>query len=137
MSFGNFSQEDSQPMAEINTTPLVDVMLVLLVVFMVTMPLITHSIPLDLPQSSTKTETLEQKEPMRISVNDKGEFYIGATQMSQEQLNAALKAAATKDKNTIVAIAADKRVEYKYVAQLLGMTQEAGLSRVGFVTEAE
>ncbi len=137
MSFGNFSQEDSQPMAEINTTPLVDVMLVLLVVFMVTMPLITHSIPLDLPQSSSKTETLEQKEPMRISVNDKGEFYIGATQMSQEQLNAALKAAATKDKNTIVAIAADKRVEYKYVAQLLGMTQEAGLSRVGFVTEAE
>ena len=137
MSFGNFSQEDSQPMAEINTTPLVDVMLVLLVVFMVTMPLITHSIPLDLPQSSNKTETLEQKEPMRISVNDKGEFYIGATQMSQEQLNAALKATATKDKNTIVAIAADKRVEYKYVAQLLGMTQEAGLSRVGFVTEAE
>ncbi len=138
MSFGNFNQEDTQqPMAEINTTPLVDVMLVLLVVFMVTMPLITHSIPLDLPQSANKTETLEQKEPMRISVNSKGEYYMGATQMSQEQLKTTLKAAANQDKNTVVAIAADKSVEYKYVAQLLGMTQDAGLSKVGFVTEAE
>ena len=137
MSFGNFNQEDTQPMAEINTTPLVDVMLVLLVVFMVTMPLITHSIPLDLPQSSNKTETLEQKEPMRISVSSKGEFYIGSTPMTQEQLKSALKAAATEDKNAVVAIAADKSVEYKYVAQLLSITQESGISKVGFVTEAE
>ncbi len=61
MSFRNFNQEDSQPMAEINSTPLVDVMLVLLVMFMVTMPLITHSIPLDLPQSSNKEKSTGTK----------------------------------------------------------------------------
>ncbi len=138
MAFGNFNQDDdNQPMAEINTTPLVDVMLVLLVVFMVTMPLITHSIPLNLPQSSNKTNTPEQKEPMRISIDDKGTFYMGADELTGEALAALFKTAAKNNQNTVVAIAADKKVEYKYVAEVLSLAQAAGLSKVGFVTEAE
>ncbi len=137
MSFGNFNQDDNQPMAEINTTPLVDVMLVLLVVFMVTMPLITHSIPLNLPQSSNKVESLVEQEPMRVSVDAQGGFYMGADKLTPQALATIFQASAKKNRETVVAIAADKTVEYKYVAQVLTLAQEAGLSKVGFVTEAE
>ncbi|WP_434777284.1 ExbD/TolR family protein [Neisseria sp. Ec49-e6-T10] len=137
MAFGNFNQDENQPMAEINTTPLVDVMLVLLVVFMVTMPLITHSIPLNLPESSNKIDITEQKEPMRVSIDEKGDFFIGDKQISENELKTTFQNAFKTDKDTIVAIAADKQVEYKYVAKMLSLAQEAGLKKVGFVTEAQ
>ena len=137
MSFGNFDQNDDQPMAEINTTPLVDVMLVLLVVFMVTMPLITHSIPLNLPESSNKIEKIEEKEPLRVSINEKGEYFIGEKQLSIQELENTFKNTSKTDKNTVVAIAADKKVDYEYVAKMLSLAQGAGLSKVGFVTEAD
>ena len=137
MSFGQFNQDDNQPMAEINTTPLVDVMLVLLVVFMVTMPLITHSIPLNLPQSSSKIESPTLQEPIRVSINTQGDFYMGADKLTPQALAIIFQTAAKKNRETVVAIAADKKVEHRYVAQMLILAQEAGLSKVGFVTEAE
>lgn len=136
MSFGNFDQDENQPMAEINTTPLVDVMLVLLIVFMVTMPIITHSIPLNLPESNTQVAQTEQKEPMRISINAQGQFYSGSEQLTPEALAALFNSAAKKDKATVIALAADKEVEHKYVIQALSLAQEAGLSKVGFITES-
>lgn len=137
MSFGNFNQDENQPMAEINTTPLVDVMLVLLIVFMVTMPIITHSIPLNLPESNTKVEQPENKEPVRISINEQGQFFSGTEQLAPEALATLFNSVAKKDKTTVIALAADKKVEHKYVIQALSLAQEAGLSKIGFVTESD
>ena len=79
MAFGNFDREDdNQPMAEINVTPLVDVMLVLLIVFMITMPVLTHSIPLELPVSTNNTPTtpVPQNKLVRLAVNVNGDYFL-------------------------------------------------------------
>ncbi len=137
MSFGNFNHDQQQPMLEINVTPLVDVMLVLLIVFMVTMPLITHSIPLNLPESNNKVAKIpEEKEPVRIAINKQGEFYLGDKKVSEQELSAVFQRTFKNDKNTIISIAADKTVSHEYVVKMLTLAQTAGLTKVGFVTEA-
>ena len=139
MSFGNFNNDDSHPpMQEINVTPLVDVMLVLLIVFMVTMPLITHSIPLNLPEVNSKAvDTQEEKKPVRVAINEQGTFYLGDKKVSEQELGAVFQRTFQSDRNTIISIAADKTVSYKYVVKMLTLAQTAGLTKVGFVTEAD
>lgn len=137
MAFGEFNPHDSDTMAEINITPLVDVMLVLLIVFMVTMPVLTHSIPLNLPTASNEEPISETKEPIRISVDKSGAYFLKETEQSPAELKAFLTETASKGDDTILAISADKEVPYEYVADLLGIAQESGLSKIGFVTEAE
>lgn len=137
MAFGEFNPHDSDTMAEINITPLVDVMLVLLIVFMVTMPVLTHSIPLNLPTASNEEPISETKEPIRISVDKSGAYFLKETEQNPAELKAFLTETASKGDDTILAISADKEVPYEYVADLLGIAQESGLSKIGFVTEAE
>ncbi|MBP6115236.1 MAG: biopolymer transporter ExbD [Neisseriaceae bacterium] len=137
MAFGEFDRHDSETMAEINITPLVDVMLVLLIVFMVTMPVLTHSIPLNLPTASEEQPIAETKEPIRISVDKSGAYFLKEAETSQDELRVFLAEAAKDNDDAILAISADKEVPYEYVADLLGMAQESGLSKIGFVTEAE
>lgn len=137
MAFGEFNQHDSDTMAEINITPLVDVMLVLLIVFMVTMPVLTHSIPLNLPTASNEQPVAETKEPIRISVDKSGTYFLKEAEKSQEELKVLLAETAKTNEDAILAISADKEVPYEYVADLLGIAQESGLSKIGFVTEAE
>ena len=134
MAFGQINQDAQAPMAEINVTPLVDVMLVLLIVFMVTMPVLTHSIPLQLPTASTQRQK-EVADPLRLQISQAGEFYLGEHKQTAAQLRLALQAAVRARPDTVLAIAADKNVPYAHVAEALSAAQQAGLSKVGFVTE--
>ncbi|MCS4534162.1 ExbD/TolR family protein [Neisseria montereyensis] len=139
MAFGSMNSGEDSPMADINVTPLVDVMLVLLIVFMITMPVLTHSIPLQLPTASEDApETVQPKDPLRLTISAEGAYMIGAestTERSLEEITAELKQAKAENEELIVAIAADKTVEYDFVAQALQAAREAGVSKIGFVTE--
>ncbi|PSJ79357.1 ExbD/TolR family protein [Neisseria iguanae] len=143
MAFGSMnSGDDDAPMSDINVTPLVDVMLVLLIVFMITMPVLTHSIPLELPTASEQAakKHAQPKEPLRVTIGADGAYYIGADSANKitiEEVKARLKEAKTANEDTIVAIAADKAVEYDYVNKALGAVQESGISKIGFVTETK
>lgn len=139
MSFGSMNDGgNDSPMAEINVTPLVDVMLVLLIVFMVTMPVLTHSIPLNLPTAVEKQQEQpkdQPKEPLRLSITATGEYYIAEEQVSPEMLAQRLKTALAQDPEVILAIAADKTSEHEALTKVLTAAQDAGLTKVGFVTE--
>lgn len=141
MAFGSMNSGEDSPMADINVTPLVDVMLVLLIVFMITMPVLTHSIPLQLPTASenVKQET-QPKEPLRLTIDADGAYLLGAestTKLTLEEVTAQLKQAKADNEGTILAIAADKSVEYDFVAQALHSAREAGIGKVGFITETK
>ena len=139
MAFGSMNSGEDAPMSDINVTPLVDVMLVLLIVFMITMPVLTHSIPLQLPTASERAKQQEQpKDPLRLSIDADGAYYLGADsadKQSLDELGARLRAAQAQNPDTILAIAADKKVPYDFVAKALIAAREAGVSKVGFVTE--
>ena len=141
MAFGSMNSGDDAPMSDINVTPLVDVMLVLLIVFMITMPVLTHSIPLELPTASEKAakeDKQQPKDPLRLSIDASGAYVVGGDSDNKVDLatvTAKLKEAKAKNEDVIVAIAADKAVEYDYVNQALQAAREAGISKIGFVTE--
>ena len=136
MAFGRLERDPgARPMSDINMTPLIDVMLVLLVIFMITAPLMTTSLKLDLP----KTEGARPSDAalfLAVAINEHGQLFVGDEAVSAEQLLQRARAAAQRDPATEVQLRADGRVPYGRVAELIGLVQEAGLSRVGFVTEA-
>ncbi len=125
-------------MAEINVTPMVDVMLVLLIIFMVSAPLLTVGVPIDLPQ--TQAKTLDQdKEPLTVSVNVKGEVYLQNSEVPLEELVAKLKAV-TEARNGMderIYVRGDKQVDYGTVMKVMGRLSSAGFRRVALVTEVE
>jgi biopolymer transport protein ExbD/biopolymer transport protein TolR len=136
MAFGRLERDvGSRPMSDINMTPLIDVMLVLLVIFMITAPLMTTSLKLDLP----KTEGARPSDAplfIALSIDAQGRMFVGDESVTAEQLLQRARDAARRDPMTEVQLRADSRVPYGRVAELIGLVQEAGLSRVGFVTEA-
>src|SRR5262245_39841748 len=124
-------------MAEINVTPMVDVMLVLLIIFMVSAPLLTVGVPVDLPQ--TRAKTLDQdKEPLTVSVTPKG-VYLQNTEIPVEELVPKLKAIteARGGSDERIFVRGDKAVEYGTVMKVMGRLSEAGFRRVALVTELE
>lgn len=137
MAFGPMNSEgDDAPMSEINVTPLVDVMLVLLIVFMITMPVLTHTIPIALPTASQKAEpAAEPKDPLRLTIDKEGTYYLGETSATPAQLADTFAKAKAADAEVILAIDADKDTAYDAVAQALNLAKDAGLAKVGFVTE--
>ncbi len=125
-------------MSEINVTPFVDVMLVLLIIFMVSAPLLTVGVPIDLPQSQAKS--LDQdREPLTISVNDKGEVYLQNSQITVEELVPKLKAITEARGGTEerVYVRGDRKVDYGTVMRVMGRLSAAGFRRVALVTEVE
>ena len=125
-------------MAEINVTPMVDVMLVLLIIFMVSAPLLTVGVPLDLPQ--TQAKSLDQdKEPLTVSVNVKGQVYLQNTEISVEELVPKLKAIteARGGADERIFVRGDKQVDYGTVMRVMGRISAAGFRRVALVTEIE
>ncbi|HVV78999.1 MAG TPA: protein TolR [Pseudolabrys sp.] len=125
-------------MSEINVTPMVDVMLVLLIIFMVSAPLLTVGVPIDLPQSQAKS--LDQdKEPLTISVNDKGQVYLQNSEIKVDELVDKLKAVADARGGTEarVYVRGDKKVDYGTMMQVMGRLSGAGFHRVALVTEFE
>lgn len=133
---GNFEREELQaPLSEINMTPLVDVMLVLLVIFLVTAPMLSSSINLNLPSESAAQIT-EQK-TLTISVNRGGEYFLDDQRVSANELEKKLQAAAKNNPKQPIHLRADVDVSYGKVSHILAMSQRFGLSNIGFITEAK
>ena len=126
-------------MSEINVTPMVDVMLVLLIIFMVAAPLLTVGVPIDLPQ--TKAKSLDQdREPLIVSLNEKGEVYLGGeakTNVTLDDLVPKLKAIAKNGAEERVYVRGDKRLDYGTVMRVMGRLSEAGFRHVALITETE
>jgi biopolymer transport protein TolR len=125
-------------MAEINVTPMVDVMLVLLIIFMVSAPLLTVGVPIDLPQ--TQAKSLDQdKEPLAVSVDDKGKIFLQNTEITVDELVAKLKAIAEarNGMDERIFIRGDRKVDYGTVMKVMARLSAAGFRRVAMVTEVE
>src|SRR5262245_4141043 len=135
MAFGRLERRASaQPMSDINMTPLIDVMLVLLVIFMITAPLMTSSLKLDLPRAEGAKPT-DAQQFVTLAIDPQGRFFWGDEQVSIATLRLRVREAAVRNPTTEVQLRADKSVTYGRVAELIGVVQEGGLSRVRFVTE--
>jgi biopolymer transport protein ExbD/biopolymer transport protein TolR len=135
MSFGRLERSAAQrPMGDINMTPLIDVMLVLMVIFMITAPLMSSSQKLDLPKAEGATPS-EAPNVLILAIDAKGPLYAGDEALPRDALLQRARDAARRDPLTEVQLRADSAVPYGRVADLIGLVQDAGLSRIGFVTE--
>ncbi|RZL92174.1 MAG: biopolymer transporter ExbD [Variovorax sp.] len=124
-----------RPLSDINVTPLVDVMLVLLVIFIITAPLMASSIKLDLPRTDAGQPN-DAPKFVSLVVDAAGKVYLDDQPVTPEELAARLAAAAAKSRDTEVQLRADQTVPYGKVVELMGIANKAGLSRIGFVTDA-
>ena len=123
-----------QPMSEINVTPFVDVMLVLLIVFMVTAPLLTVGVPVDLPK--TKAQSISDSvEPLVVSINGEGEIYIQDTTVELKNLIARLSAITENKADTRIYVRGDRTIDYGRVMEVMGRINNAGFTRVALITE--
>ncbi|MBZ0138709.1 MAG: protein TolR [Pseudorhodoplanes sp.] len=137
-AFGKRRHRRRPVMAEINVTPMVDVMLVLLIIFMVSAPLLTVGVPIDLPQ--TQAKSLDQdKEPLAISVDDKGKVFLQNSEIALDELVPKLKAVADARGgfDERIYVRGDKKVDYGTVMRVMGRLSAAGFKRVALVTEVE
>ncbi|KRW62103.1 ExbD/TolR family protein [Pseudomonas sp. TTU2014-080ASC] len=129
-----FSTQDSdEVLSEINVTPLVDVMLVLLVVFIVTAPLLTNSIPINLPKTEAVAPA-DQKDPLVVSIDSEGQFFINKDQIQPEQLESSLINAKASDAEIKVQLQADDQVGYGVVAKAMASIERAGITKLAVIT---
>ena len=131
---GEVGEDRYQPLAEINVTPMVDVMLVLLVIFMVTAPLLTVGVPLDLPKTRAAALT-EPKPPIILSLNRSGVLYIGDQEVEPGDLAARLSGLAAEDPSRIVYVRGDRTISYAQLMEVLGIVNGAGFAKVSLVAE--
>ena len=135
MAFGRLERtRGAQPMSDINMTPLIDVMLVLLVIFMITAPLMTSSLKLDLPKADG-AQPNDTPQFISVALDPQGTLYFGEEALEPAAFAARVTEAARKNPKTEVQLRADKGVPYGRVAEVIGVVQKAGLNRIGFVTE--
>ncbi|MCZ8292134.1 MAG: ExbD/TolR family protein [Hylemonella sp.] len=133
MAFGTQDDTD-EVMNEINMTPLVDVMLVLLIIFIITVPVMKHAVNVDLPQATSQREEVKP-ETLRLSVDAAGAYYLNGNAVSEEALPALLQAEGARTPQPELHINGDKAVRYERVAQAMAMAHQAGLRKIGFVSE--
>jgi len=126
-----------RPMAEINVTPFVDVMLVLLIVFMVAAPLLTAGVPVDLPQSDAKPIQDEDNKPIEITVNAQGEIYIGETPVKRERLIPLLAAMTESQADRRIYIRGDQSISYGDIIEIIGAINGAGFTKVALISEGK
>lgn len=137
MAFGRLERSaQAQPMSEINVTPLVDVMLVLLVIFMLTAPLLTSAIRLDLPQAEG-LQSGEAPQSVTVAMDAKGQVFFNDQPVDAAALAQQFDATARRNRETEVQLRVDEAVPYGQVVVLMGAAQKAGLSRIGFVAQAQ
>jgi biopolymer transport protein ExbD len=137
MAFGGFDTREGpmRPMAEINTTPFVDVMLVLLVIFIITAPLLTHAIRLDLPSAQAPVSA-EKPETITLSIDAQEKLYWNDAPVADAQaLRERLQQAATRSPQPELHLRADQQVRYQRIAEVMSAAQQAGVTRIGFVTD--
>ena len=135
MTMGSFNAQAHQmPTAEINMTPLVDVMLVLLIIFIITAPLMTHQVPVDLPRASS-TPTPEKPMTLQVSITGDNQIFIGSEPVDRGTLETQFRTAVTKDANIELHLKADRLTRYETVAETMSAARRAGISKIGFVTQ--
>lgn len=135
MSFGKFSEgRSAEPMSEINVTPMVDVMLVLLVIFIITAPLFTHAIKLDLPQAQSAPAP-EKAETISLSIDSRGTIFWNNNAIEPTELADRLKATAQKKPLPELQLRADREARYETIAVVMSAAQSSGLTKIGFVTD--
>ncbi len=125
-----------RPMSEINVTPFVDVMLVLLIIFMVTAPMMQQGIDIDLPETTTQALRI-QDEPLVLSVDSKGKYFLGRSEVVPEELTEKLQAIFDGRDSKEIFLRADENVAYRHVVQALAAARLAGATKLGMVTEPE
>jgi len=135
MAFGSFDRDGgARPMAEINMVPLIDVMLVLLVIFIITAPLLTHAVKIDLPQAAS-APNLAKRDHVQLAVDAAGRLFWNGEPVSRAVLTERLAAAGKLDPQPEVHIHADQAARYQWVAETLADAARAGLTRIGFVSD--
>ena len=128
------SNSGGGPMAEINVTPLVDVMLVLLILFMITAPLMTHKIRIDLPQANPNTVETTPPEPIDLAVKESGDLFWNDEPINEAMLSAQLRVAAQKNPQPELQIRAEKTTQYQLIATVMANAKSAGMVKIGFIT---
>lgn len=134
MAFGGGLDDEPDVMNEINMTPLVDVMLVLLIIFIITVPVLTHSVKVDLPRADNTPNELKP-ETVNLAVNADGHIYWNEAQVTMEELELRLATEASKQPQPEIHIRGDKTVDYEHVIKTMAAVQRAGILKLGFVTE--
>lgn len=135
MAFGGFTRNSGQqPMAEINMIPLIDVMLVLLVIFIITAPLLTHAVKIDLPRASSHVNVVE-RENIHLSIDAAGSVYWNGEEVSQGEWREHMADSARLDPQPELHIRADGDLAYKQVVRVMSDAAQAGLIRIGFITD--
>jgi len=129
-----FNRSSKEPMSEINVTPFVDVMLVLLVIFMVTAPLLTVGVQVDLPESSADSLS-EDQEPLTLSINSKGEVFIQEYQVEFEKIVPKILAISNNRTDTRIYVRGDRSINYGRVLEIMGMLSGAGFSKLALISE--
>ncbi len=133
MAFGTQDDTD-EVMNEINMTPMVDVMLVLLIIFIITVPVMKHAVNIDLPKATNVPQDAKP-ETIRLSVDAAGDYFWNENKVTDDALLLQLKAASTQNPQPELHIRGDKAVRYERVAQLMAAAQQAGIRKIGFITE--
>ncbi|MBT0778113.1 ExbD/TolR family protein [Paracoccus sp. pheM1] len=126
----------SQPMAEINVTPFVDVMLVLLIIFMVAAPLLTVGVPLELPKTAAPAVPAEPEEPLSVSVTPEGPILVMTTEVPENELVTRLRAVAAERQSDKIYLRADGAIPYARIMEVMGALNAAGFNNIVLVTEA-
>ncbi len=128
------SESDAEVMNEINMTPLVDVMLVLLIIFIITVPVMKHAVNVELPTATSQPEQVKP-ETLQLSVDAQGAYFLNQSLVASDALSGVLQAEAAKDPQPELHIRGDKAVRYEFVAQAMASAQQAGLRKIGFISE--
>jgi biopolymer transport protein ExbD len=135
MAFGEFDNEaGDKPIAQINMIPLIDVMLVLLVIFIITAPLLTHAVKVDLPKASSNPNIIK-RDKIELAVDREGLAYWNGERVDEAELRGRMDAAAKIDPQPEIHLRADGDVAYRRVAQVMSAAARAGLTRIGFITD--
>ena len=129
-----YNRSRTEPMSEINVTPFVDVMLVLLIIFMVTAQLLTVGVPVDLPESSADSLP-EDQEPLTLSINSKGEIFIQEHQVEYDKMVPKILAIAKNRTDTRIYVRGDKTINYGRVLEIMGMLSGSGFTKVALISE--
>jgi biopolymer transport protein ExbD len=134
MSFGTHFEDEQQSVSEINMTPLVDVMLVLLIIFIITIPVINHSVKIDLPRAVNQPNQVKPQ-TINIAIDHDGSVYWNGFVVDAESMKARIADAASADPQPELHLRADRKTQYERVAQVMAAAQSGGLSKIGFITE--
>ncbi|MGC4062023.1 MAG: biopolymer transporter ExbD [Aquabacterium sp.] len=134
MAFGSSLDDNDDVVSDINMVPLIDVMLVLLIIFILTVPVLTHSVKLDLPRVDN-TPNVVKPDTVNLSVTTDGSVFWNEDKLDEAQLAQRLEAAAKQQPQPEMVVRGDRKVEYEYVTKVMAAVQKAGILKLGFITQ--